>query len=910
VPLVVIPAVLAVVAMVISRTGPLSSLFCWDAAWTLAAISALNGTLIARHNAPPDSRSRWSLWCAAAACWLIGQLAWNVYGLTGYPSSPNLADFGWWAFAVLVIISMIRFRAASRTVRLVAVAETLPVIGAAVALTFASLWHDASVSTLALAPKLSALVYPALYVSAAVLMLQAMIGGSLRGSRSRAIPIALCGIAAQAVAFMLWSVQLLSQSYVPGKTLLDPLWVVGLIMIGIGALLAARAPEDVSEVDEPGRRGAVLPAVMLGLLLAFLIRGVLTHDAAGAVVTLAFGLLLSGVTLAVRSQLLERRLREMLEWERATLATLADREEQLARRNEQLLEDSRRDPLTGMRNRRALADDLPQLESVDRERGGAIALALCDVDHFKAYNDRLGHLAGDQALRAIAATVRGAMRAGDIAYRFGGEELLLVLRDTSASDALAAAERVREAVERVAIPHPGGIGGVLTVSMGLAAGEEDAAELLARADAALYEAKHGGRNQVVVAALEGPIPVIGRTRAVTEEPMSRHLRHMLALSRAAASGHGIGPVLDALAETIRAELSFQVVAVRLRDRDSGQLKCVAVMGDEDARKALLGTVNPWREWEHLMNSQHEREGAIWLPSGSYQWDEATVTWVPPAAPAPGPDAWHPDDMLLLPLRNQAGDVIGVVSVDQPLNGRRPTDGDLACLVAVADHAGLALTQAQRENLVSASGDRQSSEMLLAAVMLLAETLDLRDEGTARHSLTVGAYARQTALALGLDADRVELVHAAGVLHDLGKLGIADAILYKPGPLEDFEWKEMRRHPEIGARILEHAGLTEIANWVRRHHERPDGRGYPFGLHGDEVPLEARILAVADAYEAMIADRPYRLGMPPAQAQDELRRCAGTQFDPVVVDAFLGILDQAVEPVFVPPEPALSGAPFA
>jgi HD-GYP domain-containing protein (c-di-GMP phosphodiesterase class II) len=131
-----------------------------------------------------------------------------------------------------------------------------------------------------------------------------------------------------------------------------------------------------------------------------------------------------------------------------------------------------------------------------------------------------------------------------------------------------------------------------------------------------------------------------------------------------------------------------------------------------------------------------------------------------------------------------------------------------------------------------------------------------------------------------------------VLHDLGKLGIADAILHKPGALDDLEWKEIRRHPEIGARILEHAGLSDIAGWVRAHHERIDGRGYPTGIAGEDIPIEARILAVADAYEAMVADRPYRAGMPASEAREELTRCAGTQFDQAVVDAFLGALDSS------------------
>ena len=892
--LVWLPAVVALAAMVLSWAGWASSLVCWDVAWTAASLSAFFGTLAARRVAAPANRERWTLWAVACGLWVFGQVAWNLYGVIGFPSSPNVADVAWWAFAVVAMISLLRNPAARGRIRLVVAVETFPVIGAAVALVFAALWGDVASSALATGPKISALVYPALYASAAVLMAQVMIGGSLSGLRSRALPVTLAGMIAQAVGFSLWSIQLLAGTYVPGRTLLDALWVVGLVAIGAGGQLAARAPEAVSELDEPRNRGGLLPAVMFGILSVSLIVAALRDAADGSLMALGAGLILSGGALILRSFVLERRLRQMLDSERATLLGLADREQQLSRANARLLEDSRRDSLTGMRNRRALTDDLRGLETLHQERGVPYALALCDVDHFKAYNDRLGHLAGDQALRAIAATVRGALRSGDVAYRFGGEELLLVMPDTNLSQAMTAAERVRDAVQRAAVPHPAGQGGVLTVSIGLAAGHEEASALLAQADAALYSAKHEGRNRVAAATEARAAQAGGRTRTAAAETMPRHLRSMLAVSRAAAAGEGLAPVLDVLAETIRSELSFQVVAVRLLDREAGQLRCVTVLGDEEARTLLLGSVNPWHEWETLLHSEHERQGAIWLPSGSHEWEGETVLWMPSAVAAIGPDAWDPDDMLLLPLRDGAGDVLGVVSVDQPLSGRRPTDVDLGTLMAVCDHAGLALAQVERDSDLAAAAGRQSSELLLGAVMLLAETLDMRDEGTARHSQTVGVYARETAFALGLPAERVQRVHAAGVLHDLGKLGIADAILFKPGRLDDAEWREMKRHPEIGARILEHAGLSDIASWVRAHHERFDGRGYPLGLAADEIALEARILAVGDAYEAMIADRPYRAGMPAEAATAELRRCAGTQFDPAVVSAFLSTLEDEAD----------------
>ena len=179
---------------------------------------------------------------------------------------------------------------------------------------------------------------------------------------------------------------------------------------------------------------------------------------------------------------------------------------------------------------------------------------------------------------------------------------------------------------------------------------------------------------------------------------------------------------------------------------------------------------------------------------------------------------------------------------------------------------------------------------LAAVMLLAEALDLRDAGTAKHSQTVGRYAEKIAEELGWDEGRVARMRVAGVLHDIGKLGVADALLHKAGPLSDAEREEIERHSELGARILQHAELPDLAGWVLAHHERMDGTGYPHRMPGAQIPLESRILSVADAYEAMTASRPYRLNpLPHAVARQELVRHTGTQFDPEVVAAFLRVL---------------------
>ena len=150
--------------------------------------------------------------------------------------------------------------------------------------------------------------------------------------------------------------------------------------------------------------------------------------------------------------------------------------------------------------------------------------------------------------------------------------------------------------------------------------------------------------------------------------------------------------------------------------------------------------------------------------------------------------------------------------------------------------------------------------------------------------------------LGLAPEHVERVRLAGVLHDIGKIGVPDSILRKPGVLTEDEYAQMRKHPEIGARILGGTDLADIRDWILTHHERPDGKGYPHGLADRQISLEAKILAVADAYEAMTSDRVYRRSIGLASARDELRDCAGTQFDPRVVEAFLSVLDRAGDAV--------------
>jgi putative nucleotidyltransferase with HDIG domain len=200
-------------------------------------------------------------------------------------------------------------------------------------------------------------------------------------------------------------------------------------------------------------------------------------------------------------------------------------------------------------------------------------------------------------------------------------------------------------------------------------------------------------------------------------------------------------------------------------------------------------------------------------------------------------------------------------------------------------------RATSEELTAAIEQQERANLSFATA--LVATLDARDRYTAGHSASVATYARDIASRLGLSSDEQQLAHVAGLVHDIGKIGLPPGLLEKVGPLTLDERRQMEAHPVIGERILRNVeGYEEIADIVRYHHERMDGDGYPDGLSMSEIPLLARVLAVADAYDAMTSDRPYRDAMSSDVARLRLAQGVGTQFDTSVVAAFEAILCDA------------------
>jgi putative nucleotidyltransferase with HDIG domain len=195
-------------------------------------------------------------------------------------------------------------------------------------------------------------------------------------------------------------------------------------------------------------------------------------------------------------------------------------------------------------------------------------------------------------------------------------------------------------------------------------------------------------------------------------------------------------------------------------------------------------------------------------------------------------------------------------------------------------------QAHLERRVHEQSQR-IQELFLEGVQMLARALEAKDAYTSGHSIRVSRYSLATAERLGFTDEALQTIRVGGELHDIGKIGTREAVLHKPGSLTADEFRQITEHPVLGERMLSPLARESpaVLRMVRSHHERLDGRGFPDGLVGDRIPVEARIIAVADSFDAMTTRRPYRDSRAPADALNEIHRVAGTQLDPEIVEAF-------------------------
>jgi diguanylate cyclase (GGDEF)-like protein/putative nucleotidyltransferase with HDIG domain len=506
-------------------------------------------------------------------------------------------------------------------------------------------------------------------------------------------------------------------------------------------------------------------------------------------------------------------------------------------------EQARRDALTGLENARAFEQTLAA------EADGALALALIDIDRFKQTNDREGHLKGNAVLRAFATALGSGIDQGVRPYRLGGDEFAVIALGWEAEQLVEWLDGLRR--EDTVAPF----------SAGVAVAPLDGAPgpaLHHAADTALYAAKRAGRARTL---RFHPRVGVGQVPSITA-----------ALARVAHGIESPGDVLAALIDGLAGSLGTSWAAYWDHDARGGAT-CRHVRGE--GRTTRVGDVLELSPLDRRRQVVDSLEPSI-VHADDAEPDGADVAYVRAAGLA---------SLALIPVLVD-GAAIGHLELGFDEPGALALV-DLGHAVAVAAIAGLALArEANAAAMESAYRD---------TVGALAMALEAKDADTGDHARALAELAGAVARRLGLAPDAVRDVEYAALFHDIGKIATPTEILHKPGPLTPAEREVIEQHTLHGARIVEQIGfLRRIAPAVRHSHERWAGGGYPAGLVGEEIPLAARIVFACDTWHAMTSDRPYRGALPVEEAKAELRRVAGTQLDPRIVDALLAALAAGVE----------------
>jgi diguanylate cyclase (GGDEF)-like protein/PAS domain S-box-containing protein len=572
----------------------------------------------------------------------------------------------------------------------------------------------------------------------------------------------------------------------------------------------------------------------------------------------------------------DAKLRRSFDEEDVELLTLFAQQATIAIQNARLFTEVQQlattDPLTGLYNRRHFFV-LAQREFERTLRySHALSVVMLDVDNFKRVNDTYGHAAGDQVLRHVSDLCRSALRSVDVLGRYGGEEVVMVLPETSINGAQQVAERLRRSLSHTACA----INGLLlpiTASLGVATYDSsdpiDLEALIDRADQALYAAKQRGKNRVVLWSAE-----IAWDRSQAEPPtedLRVRSQHAEALVRVAAHlnahMHDLDVVLKTVCEETSRTLEVPVAGIQLYDEQHDTLTIAALSGLPSSYAEQARPV-PRRVYEAVAR---EQEQVIMF---------ADVQAVPDLPNADLHRSLDVRTLVSVPMR-RAGELVGALNIGTFSEVRSFSSEEIALLQGLADQAALAIANARLFSDLAHAYD--------ATLEGWSRAVEIRDHETQAHTRRVADYTVRLAQWMGIDGPELMHIRRGALLHDIGKLGVPDMILHKPGPLSDDEWTLMRQHPLYAYELLEPIRFLRPALAIpHSHHEWWDGSGYPRGLQGEQIPLAARIFAVVDVWDALRSDRPYRAAWSDEQVCAYLREQAGIQFDPQVVAAFLAL----------------------
>ncbi len=556
----------------------------------------------------------------------------------------------------------------------------------------------------------------------------------------------------------------------------------------------------------------------------------------------------------------------------------------LAAYSAQLEADILADALTGIANRRAFDYELRRRIIEWNRQRAPLGLLMVDVDYFKTFNDRHGHRVGDLVLRAAAQELQSCMREMDLVARYGGEEFAVILPSTTSAESKRAGERAREKIAQHSFCADGQEM-QLTVSVGIAnaMNGDDADLLIRRADAALYTAKQNGRNRSYFHDGGSCIPVATPAEAAALDPLAvpRNISVRCTIENARIA------IVD--------DETVIITTVRKHLKDAGfsqfisiteSVEAVDVIRCEEPDLVLLDIHMPHVDGLEILKKLRMEERTKRVPVVILTSSADTSTKV-------------------VALNLGANDFL-----EKPVNPCELTARVRNTLLAKSHVDYLADYSNQLEHEVGL----RTSELFASrreAIQCLARAAEIRDDETGQHVLRVGRYAAIIAQELGLSEERITWLEHSAQLHDVGKIGVPDEILRKSEGLTSEEFEIMKEHCAVGSRIIRDDGVSfgeEVkkhaelgasifddcnspvmrmaALVAETHHEKWDGTGYPNGLAGDEIPLEGRITAVADVFDALSTKRPYKQAIPLDRCFEILAENRGTHFDPLVLDAFL------------------------
>jgi diguanylate cyclase (GGDEF)-like protein/putative nucleotidyltransferase with HDIG domain/PAS domain S-box-containing protein len=537
------------------------------------------------------------------------------------------------------------------------------------------------------------------------------------------------------------------------------------------------------------------------------------------------------------------------------------------RRTEELLrKQASRDPLTDCLNHAAIAARMQELT----HEGARVAVVMADIDGMKAINDTYGHLVGDAALMAIS---RALNRSGAVVGRYGGDEFVAVLPGADRVEGAAYCAEVMQALSGTTVTDQGtGSHVPVNASLGLAIYPDEAPTIedaVRLADDAMYTEKRERRMADESAH--------GRT-ALADERAARLLGEIVPLLTMPGN---LDEKLRTVAHRLSAGAGYDAVRFRIdesvADRGATLLSFPAASapsGPSETGDRIRATLERTRRpiiISDLLLDQHIGEG-----ERAY-FQEAGLR-----------------SSVVVPMIWQ-DEIVGVLSVAS----QRPAAldaRDAQLLATVADQVTAII---RMETLVSelqvATGRLQDARA--DTMVLLAAAAEAHESSTGAHLNRVREISERLARELGYDEAFAEALGNAAILHDIGKIRVPERVLLSPARLDGTEWAVMKQHTTWGAEFLAQRPGFEMAAVVAAcHHERWDGAGYPRGLTGQQIPDVAQIVAVADTFDAITTDRPYRAARTPAWAIEEIERCSGTQFSPRVVEAMRRLYDRRQLPV--------------